>query len=63
MLILSEAKLRKVIREELERFMEIPQEKPQVYSIKGVNGGELIMPNPTKEMFDTGQVKSLKDII
>lgn len=43
--------------------MEIPQEKPQVYSIKGVNGGELIMPNPTKEMFDTGQVKSLKDII
>lgn len=63
MLILSEQKLRKVIREELERFMEPPQEKPQTYSIKGANGGEIIMPNYNKEKFDAGQVKSLKDII
>lgn len=63
MLILSEAKLRKVIREELEQFMESPQEKPQVYSIKGANGGEIIMPNFVKEGFDEGKIKSIGDII
>lgn len=62
MLILSEKKLRKVIREEFERFMEAPQQSNS-YSIKSETGAEIIMPNPAKEAFDEGRVTSIKDII
>lgn len=63
MIILSEKRLREVMREEFERFMSVPEKPPSVYSIKSANGGEIIMPNYNKEKFDAGQVKSLKDII
>lgn len=63
MLILSEKRLRAVMREELELFMGKPEPNVNSFSIKGENGGEIIMPNPTKEMFDAGKIKSIADII
>lgn len=62
-MILSEKQLRRVIREELEKFMEAPQQAPNVLSIKNPGGGEIIMPNYTRERFDAGEIKSIGDII
>lgn len=61
-LIFTENQMRKVIREEFERLMS-PPENPDVYSIKSVAGGEIIMPNPTKEKFDEGKINSIDDIL
>lgn len=63
MLILSERKLRRVIREEFERLMEPPQQAPSSLSVKAESGAEIIMPNPIRERFDEGQVISMKDIL
>lgn len=63
MIILSEKKLRQIIREEFERFMGKPEPPPDILSIKGANGGEIILPNYVKEKFDKGEIKSLADIV
>lgn len=63
MLIISDKKFRRVLREELERFMDLPQKVPDSYSIKAENGAEIIMPNPTREKFDTNKVNSIGDIL
>lgn len=62
MLIIREKTLRRVLREEFERFMETPQETSS-YTIKAPTGAEIIMPNFVKERFDEGRVESIKDII
>lgn len=65
-MILSEKKLRKVIREEFERLMSPPEPSPNITHmthITSLSGGEIIMPNYTKEMFDQGKIKSMKDIL
>lgn len=62
-MILSEKKLRNVIREEFEKLMTGSPPKPDDYSIKSAAGGEIIMPSFTKQQFDEGKVKSIKDII
>lgn len=61
--LFTEKQLRKVIREELERFMETPREPPNSYSIKAETGAEIIMPNLVREAFDEGKITSVKDII
>lgn len=63
MLILSEKKLRSVIREEFELFMAQPQSSLSTYSITSSAGGEIIMPSPIKEAFDEGKIKSIGDIL
>lgn len=63
MLILTESKLRQIMRDELERFMGSQESLPDSYSIRSANGGELIMPSPIKEKFDEGEVKSIGDIL
>lgn len=63
MLILSERKLRRVIREEFERLMEPPKQIPNSLSIKAESGAEIIMPNRVREMFDSGEVTSVRDIL
>ena len=55
--------LKRIIREELNAFMELPQNKSDSYSIKSATGGEIIMPNYVREQFDEGRVKSIGDII
>lgn len=62
-MILSEKKLRKVIREEFERLMSPPEPSSNMTHITSLSGGEIIMPNYTKEMFDQGKIKSMKDIL
>lgn len=61
-MILSEKKLRRVIREEFERFMEAPQPQPDATVLHAETGADVIFPNPIREMFDAGEVKSLADI-
>ena len=63
MLILSEKRLRVVIREEFEKFMEVPQTPPDVLSIKSETGAEIIMPSYAKQQFDDGKVHSFADIL
>lgn len=63
MLILSEKKLRQILREEFERLMSPPQKTQDIVSMKSLAGGEIIMPNFVKERFDEGKIKSLADII
>lgn len=60
MILTSEKDLRRIIREELERgFGNVPE---NVISMKSDAGGEIIMPNPIREQFDQGNVRSLADI-
>ncbi len=63
MIILSEKKLRSVVRSEFERFMEVPRASPDVLSIKAETGAEIIMPNYVRERFDNKEVNSFADII
>lgn len=63
MLLLFEGQLRRVIREELNKFMEAPQALPNSYTITSAAGGEIIMPNEIYEKFEAGVVKSFKDIL
>lgn len=62
-MILTEKQLRRVIREEFERFMSPPEAPENIISMKSAAGGELILPNPVREKFDEGTVTSLKDIL
>ncbi len=63
MLLLSEKQLRRVIREEFERFMELPEKPPDVISIKAETGADILLPNYIKDQLDEGKVESIKDII
>ena len=63
MLVLSEKKLRKVIREEFERLMEGPTQPNDDITIHAVTGADVIFPNYIKERFDSGKVSSFNDIL
>ena len=62
-MIFLEKWLRRIIKDELQQFMEAPQNAPQSYSVKSLAGGELIIPNPVRQAFDEGKVKSMGDIL
>lgn len=63
MLILSEKKLRRIIREELLDIFNVQPSPQPVLTMRSDAGGEVIMPNYVKERFDKGEIKSLADIV
>lgn len=61
-MILTEKTLRRIIREEFERFMEVPRMTDDTI-IESPTGAAIIMPNPVREAFDEGRITSIGDIL
>lgn len=58
----SESSLRQIVREEMEAALKAIS-TPDHYMVSNEGGGDIIMPNPIREQFDRGEIKSLADIL